>query len=173
MTEIYTVTSASIPAGMEALYIESFPPEERRPWSNILHLADNDPRFTFHVISHDGIPAGLITIWNLGLARYVEHFAISPSMRGRGIGREAISKVITASGAPVVLEVEPASSGELARRRISFYTRAGLTAHHTFSYIQPPYAPGLPEVPLTLMTSAPLPLLRLSSILHKEIYGVE
>ncbi|MDE5785782.1 MAG: GNAT family N-acetyltransferase [Duncaniella sp.] len=174
MIEIYPVDSASVPAGMEALYMESFPAEERRPWTQILHIADTDPRFAFNIISYDGVPVGFITIWNLGCARYVEHFAITPGIRGRGIGHEVISRVVANPGPPVVLEVEPASSGDIARRRINFYTRAGLTAHHSFNYIQPPYSDGLPAVALTLMTSAHLNNLKeVSTLLHKEIYGVK
>ncbi|MDE6582187.1 MAG: GNAT family N-acetyltransferase [Duncaniella sp.] len=171
MIELKSEKSATIPARMETIYTEAFPPEERRLWSDILRLADNDQRFHFYTIMSDDRPAGLITVWHLGLARYVEHFAIDPAMRGAGIGQDVIKKIISMPGAPVVLEVEPESAGDTARRRIGFYTRAGLSAHHSFSYIQPPYGPGLPEVPLTLMTSAPLPLDEVSALLHREIYG--
>ncbi|MDE6484885.1 MAG: GNAT family N-acetyltransferase [Duncaniella sp.] len=171
MIELKSENSASVPAGMETVYTGAFPPEERRPWSDLLRRADSDPRFSLYTIMSDGIPAGLITVWNLGIARYVEHFAIDPAMRGAGIGQDVIKKIISMPGAPVVLEVESESTGDTARRRIGFYTRAGLTAHHLFSYIQPPYAPGLPEVPLTLMTSSPLPLDDITALLHREIYG--
>ncbi len=173
MIELLTTTSSTVPEGMENVYIESFPPEERRQWADVLDRADNDPRFNLYSIISDGSPAGLITVWDLGTARYVEHFAVAPSMRGSGIGREVIEKFIAMPGAPVVLEVEPLHTGETARKRINFYTRAGMTAHHTFNYIQPPYAPGLPSVPLTLMTSSPLPLPDIATLLHREVYGVK
>ncbi|MBD5345286.1 MAG: GNAT family N-acetyltransferase [Bacteroides sp.] len=171
MLRLIPADSATVPSGIEELYTDAFPPEERRPWSDILRLADTDPRFNLYIIYIDLIPVGLITVWNLGQARYVEHFAIHPSHRGAGTGLEVIRAVINMPGAPLVLEVEPAQTGELARRRIAFYTRAGLTAHHSFAYIQPSYGPGLPEVPLTLMTSAPLPLDSVTTLLHSEIYG--
>lgn len=171
MAKLKLVNSASIPAGMEALYIESFPVEERREWTDITARAASDPRFSFLTIMRDDSPAGFMTVWNLGRALYVEHFAVDPSLRGKGIGMEAIKELAARSPLPLILEVEPENTGETARRRIAFYTRAGFTAHHSYPYIQPPYSPGLPPVALTLMTTAPMPLDEISSTLHTEIYG--
>ena len=78
----------------------------------------------------------------------MEHFAIISAMRGGGLGGEAIRNFVAADPMPVILEVEPSGSNDMADRRIAFYERCGFTGHRDFEYIQPPYSPGLPEVPL-------------------------
>ena len=163
---------ASISPEMEALYLESFPPEERRPWQQIISMTESEPRFSFLTVTADDKPVGFMTVWNLGIVRYVEHFATFPALRGRGIGSAAIRSLINSSPIPVILEVEPQSTGPMAARRIEFYTRAGLTAHHHFPYIQPPYSPDLPAVPLTLMTAPPtgLDLTEAASLIHRHVY---
>jgi len=144
----------SLPGFMEQLYLNSFPPEERRDWSQILRMT-SDRHHPLHLmlITFSGKPAGLLTWWNFGDFRYVEHFAVNPEMRGNGIGKKAIEAFVRGSRSAVVLEVEPEATGEMARRRIGFYKRCGFTLHADYIYIQPPYGPGLAEVPLTLMTA--------------------
>ncbi len=164
---------SSVSPEMEDLYLNSFPPEERRPWQQLLRLIDTDPRFSFLTVTSGDTVAGFITLWNLGEVMYVEHFAILPSLRGGGIGSQAVRTLINTTSIPVILEVEPASSGEMARRRINFYSRSGLIPHHDFHYLQPPYSPGLPSVPLTLMTSSPdVDLTSASKIIHRVVYGL-
>lgn len=158
---------------MDALYIGSFPPEERRDWDLVMRLADDEPMFDFNVIMADGRPAGFITVWHLGPVRYVEHFVTDPQLRGAGIGAEVIKALINASAIPVILEVEPQSAGEMACRRIGFYSRNGMIPHHDFAYIQPPYRDGLPSVELTLMTSSPsVDLHEAAALIHRHVYGV-
>lgn len=154
VTTLNITDPALIPAELRTLYFDSFPPEERRSWKSIMELTDDrSSPFNLTVILRDGMTAGFITWWRLGGARYVEHFAIIPAMRGGGLGGEAIRNFVAADPMPVILEVEPSGSNDMADRRIAFYERCGFTGHRDFKYIQPPYSPGLPEVPLMLMTS--------------------
>ncbi len=53
---------------------------------------------------------------------------------------------------PVLLEVEPPVD-EITRRRVAFYQSHGLLLRDEVPYIQPPYSPGLPPVPMCIMTS--------------------
>lgn len=171
--KLLPTAKVSVSSEMEALYLESFPPEERRPWQQILSLTESGPRFIFLTIITDDKPAGFMTVWNLGMVVYVEHFATFPALRGHGIGREAIRTLIESSSVPVILEVEPAATGPMAARRIEFYTRAGLIPHNNFPYIQPPYSPDLPSVPLTLMTSRPVTetdLARAATLIQRHVY---
>ena len=76
------------------------------------------------------------------------------------------------SGLPLILEVELPGANDMASRRIGFYERCGFTAHHDVDYIQPAYAPGLPSIPLLLMSTAPIPEPdRTISDLHRIVYG--
>lgn len=148
------------------IYEEAFPAEERRPAAN-RHPAD--PAFRFYNISTKEYPeAGLITTWDFGSFRYVEHFAIDKSLRGSGIGADAID----ALGGTVLLEVEPPGTGEQALRRIEFYKRHGFHLLD-YPYFQPPYSSELPGVELRLMLRGELeiPVEDAVRILHVRVYG--
>lgn len=155
---------------VKKIYTEAFPPEERRPWHEVLTLLDKmGGPFAINLISLDGRVVGFISSWNLDDFVYIEHFAMKPSLRNRGLGARVLRHFCSGMKKPVVLEAEPAANGETAQRRISFYERNGFSAFKNFQYVQPPYAPGLPEVPLTLMsTSKEIDLKHVESQLHKD-----
>ena len=148
------------------IYLEAFPPEERRPWDDI--AGDRGPRLL--AIVADGKPAGLLTHWRLGTFEYIEHLAVDSALRSAGIGSVALDMFVAAAGMPVVLEVEKPASSVIAARRVGFYSRHGFRVIST-TYIQPPYAPGLPEVPLDLMSTDPrLCPDEVSRALHHRVY---
>ena len=156
------------------LYVASFPPEERRPWDDMLSKISTEERFSFLGVYKGGCPVGFITLWRIGSIAYCEHFAIDPALRGLGLGSEVIDAVIAGAGCPVVLEVEPSGSTPEADRRIAFYSRHGLTGYPDFDYIQPSYAEGLPPVRLMLMASAEgVDLDDATSLIHRHVYGVD
>lgn len=156
-----------------ALYVESFPAEERRPWDDIIfRSSQNQQRFRLLGIYIESVFTGFITIWKFPSFRYVEHFAIYPSMRSRGIGAEALAELISYDSSPIVLEVELPKTSLLALRRIGFYSRCGFTPHPEYQYIQPPYAADLPPVPLMLMTYGVLNLDNVTRTLHRHVYGI-
>lgn len=157
------------------LYFGSFPEEERRPWDDLMaRMADRRSPLNAFIVMYKGQFAGFITWWKLDGMRYVEHFAVDPVKRGGGIGAKAIMAFVDSDTTPVVLEVEPASLGAMARRRIDFYSRCGFTPWHEFPYVQPPYAPGLPAVDLVLMTAGgDVDLAHAADQLHRRVYGQE
>lgn len=160
---------------VKRLYMNSFPESERRPWDDLVSRAsDPGARLNLAVIRHMNHFAGMLTWWRLGDGlRYVEHFAVEPSLRGSGIGAGAITGFVDMEETPVILEVEPADLDDMARRRIRFYSRCGFRAHPDFVYVQPPYAEGLPSVELMLMTSAgnDVDLSDAARQIHQIVYG--
>lgn len=161
---------------LQALYESSFPPAERRPWGDVVALHDGDGRFEVHVLDVGGDVAGMLTEWHFDTLRYVEHFAVLPSMRGGGVGARAISQVLDADMRPVVLEVEIPEGDEddMTRRRVRFYERCGFMPFPSFRYIQPPYSPGLPSLELMLMASSEsVSLEEATRLLHTHVYGVD
>ncbi|MCM1297842.1 MAG: GNAT family N-acetyltransferase [Muribaculaceae bacterium] len=160
---------------VKSLYFSSFPKEERRPWKSITEMLNNrSPFFKLRVITADGDNfAGFITLWNLPDALYVEHFAIEPEERSKGLGSRVISEITKSFGnTPVVLEVELPEVSEEAAERIQFYQRNGFEAMSDFPYFQPPYRPDLDIVPMMLMTSSPLPdPERFVIMLHTLVYN--
>lgn len=164
-------------SAIKEIYFNSFPPEERRSWDSINHLlSQNNSPYNIYIILCDGEVAGFISWWQFLDFCYIEHFAIKQSMREMGIGAKAITQFAETRNSLVVLEVELPNSGEMAQRRIAFYTRNGFTAHPHFEYIQPPYGNGLPSVPLMLMTAntpSHIDLNNISQQLHSVVYGVK
>lgn len=162
--------SADDADALRRIYFEAFPPQERRPWHSLwaaesgLHLL---------AIDCDGTTVGLLSWWDLGLAVYIEHFAVDSELRGSGVGSRALKAFLSDAGKPAVLEVEPPEpSATDTLRRVAFYRRHGF---HVLDceYIQPPYAPGLPSVELKLMsTDRALNASHLTATLHCTVYGV-
>lgn len=172
MLTLTTPTAQYIKAA-EKLYLESFPPEERRPWQMILSPESHyGPKLQLIVV--DGQFAGMVTTWHFDQFVYIEHLAVNPGIRGRGVGAELLGVLSSQVGKPIVLEVElPNEADPMTIRRINFYTRNGFTLLE-HNYVQPPYTPELPEVPLKLMTtdSTIAPEL-ITHTLHMQVYGVK
>lgn len=173
--KLAALSSIQTERAARTLYTSSFPPEERRPWNDIVHPESPfGPHLSIIEVTDDSGNrrfGGLITIWEFDHIRYVEHFAVDETLRGSGIGAEILRRVLEASTKPLVLEVEPPEeSNPMAARRIGFYRRCGLELLD-YPYIQPPYSPGLPSVPLLLMTSdAQIDPAKTEKTLHRFVY---
>lgn len=161
-------------AKLENIYLDSFPEAERRPWSKIVSPDSEKGPKLFSVSFHDGPSdsvVGMLSLWNFGTFVYIEHFAIDASLRGFNLGARVLASLREHHPA-ILLEVEkPSDDNPMAERRINFYTRNGF---HVIDhpYIQPPYAPGLPELPMILMcTSESIDAEKAEAVLHREVYG--
>lgn len=144
-------------AAIESLLVRAFPESERRDLDVQAYNTDSDmvPMTCYAAYCADSVVfAGFVTVWTLDGYRYVEHLATSEVVRNGGIGG-AIVDAVTAMmpKMPVVLEVEPESLGEMARRRIGFYERHGLRLWRNRDYMQPPYRPGGESVRLMIMAT--------------------
>lgn len=163
-----------IPEKLLNLYLESFPPEERRSVESIADLmsAKGSP-YNFTVIKYGKRTIGFISWWRLKGFVYVEHFAIDPRERSHGFGAKSMERFCEMHrGSTVVLEVEPDGSTPMASRRIAFYERCGFNSHTGFDYMQPPYSPGLSSVPLMLMSWGIAPELdSVAAEIHTRVYG--
>lgn len=162
---------------VKSLYMASFPPEERREWSDIEEkILKGDDCYAIYVINCNQSFSGFISRWKFDDFIYVEHFAVDERQRGRGVGTLALAEFIAKADSDVVLEVELATTSEMARRRIAFYERCGFKACYDFEYIQPPYAPHLPSVQLLLMHYAQggedknLDIVKTATDIHRYVY---
>lgn len=107
------------------------------------------------VDEEDGHIRGFISFWRINDFVYVEHLAVAPQQRGKGVGRDMMLRMLRSTRRPCVLEVEPPVDS-LTRRRIRFYESLGLTPRPKINYTQPPYASGGKSVPLLIMASPSL-----------------
>lgn len=90
---------------VEGLYIESFPPSERRSVNAMLDLFENRQKFFIDIVVKDDQHVGFLTYWDLGDFVFAEHFAISPEARNGGIGAKVMNLFIKEAGKPIILEV--------------------------------------------------------------------
>lgn len=170
------ITSQASPYwdSLECIYLRSFPIDEQRPVADIARLLTEEPRYTMYAVIDDtSSPLGLLTTWTFDTFTYIEHFALSPEVRGQGYGTEALQHLIARTQHPLILEAEPPTD-EITRRRIRFYERSGFTLYD-YPYLQPTYTADSQPVALRLMglgfapSSPPLPAV--AHTLHREVYG--
>jgi GNAT superfamily N-acetyltransferase len=133
---------------MTACLEEAFPVAERRSSESLAALL-NHSEMTCNVIVLDDHPIGILNTWDLSLFRYIEHFAIVPSQRGKGFGKWMLHDYIHEVTPPVILEVEPPDSS-IAQRRIQFYENEGFVLCSNV-YCQPAYDTCKKTVALKLM----------------------
>ena len=133
---------------IRGLYCEAFPPEERREFDDLNQLVLKGECIINQIKTTDDKVAGICVYWIFDEFVYVEHFAVFPELRGRGIGEGTLS-VLREKFKVLILETEPPIN-EISQRRIKFYQRNGfhlLNLH----YIQPSYGKNKPKVELKLM----------------------
>lgn len=153
---------------MEQLITSAFPPEEYRPLEELRFYTDNKPHFHNHIISHQDIPIGFITYWNLGGFHYIEHFAIDPEKRNEGYGKEVLNHLCRHLHHPIILEVEMPEEA-MAQRRINFYSRQGFALWEK-TYLQPPYRAHDNYLPMLLMAYGNLECEKDFDVVKTHIY---
>jgi ribosomal protein S18 acetylase RimI-like enzyme len=168
-----TIHSSDFPYVMN-LWRQSFPKAERCPEALQIQKTSQQTLFRNCLLSVDGRRAGMLSFWTFPSFRYIEHFAIEPSLRGGGVGSAALREFLQMSPLPVVLEVEQPITDE-AVRRIAFYRRAGFQLWHS-AYEQPSYGPGRPSISLKIMAwggfNEEQHFQLVKSVLYKEVYRV-
>lgn len=177
MIHLHTIESQASPYwdSLALVYHDSFPIDEQRPIEDIARLIKHNQRFIAYALTDTSDTfVGILTTWHFDEFIYIEHFAITPTLRSQGYGSKALQTYIAAQQKPIILEVEPPTN-DITRRRIQFYQRCGLTLYE-HPYIQPAYTPERSPVPLRLMgtidtENISLPLIE--KTLHREVYGVQ
>ncbi len=157
------------------LIVSSFPNTERR--SRDGHLGEfSIPYFSSLCYQPDGVKA-LMNYWEFDEFIFLEHFAVSEQLRGKGIGSSMMSELQKLSGnKPIVLEAEPPQCDEIAARRIMFYKRLGFTVND-YEYWQPALQPDELPIQLVLLTSNGAlsfeDFIRIKETLYKYVYEVD
>ncbi|MBO5897542.1 MAG: GNAT family N-acetyltransferase [Clostridia bacterium] len=159
----------------DALYrlmLESFPRDELRSCEDQRALLDEPTYLPFVVRGEGDEIVALMTVWELDEVVFLEHFAVSPALRGGGLGSRLLSELIERYDRPICLEVELPET-ETARRRIGFYRRNGFYLNE-YDYVQPAYGKDRESVPLLIMTTGgevdETAFARLRDALYREVY---
>lgn len=129
----------------------SFPKDEYRTYDEQKALLDNSA-YEVYILrdSDDHAIKAFIAVWEFDSFAFIEHFAVNPKYRNRGIGSEFLREMVRMLGKMVCLEVEPPDNG-IASRRIGFYERNNFFLNK-YPYTQPPISAGRSAVPLLIMT---------------------
>ncbi len=117
-------------------YIQSFPKDERRSEKQFNSLFANGNVKVFSVLK-DLQYIGYIIAWELTEFVFIEHFEIFSKFRSQKFGADVI-KDLFRDYSKIILESEPETLDETAKRRIEFYKRNGFEIVET-NYKQPPY----------------------------------
>jgi len=144
------LTDESLPelSFIKKLYEEAFPLQERRDWASLLGLL-NHQDMQVDLLAAEESPVGFIIWWEIQDWRFIEHFAISSEVRGKGYGAEVMRYYLDVFEGKMLLEVEPAITPD-ACRRISFYEKMGLSLIDV-AYRQPCYIEENRSYPMHLM----------------------
>lgn len=133
-----------------ALYTEAFPEQQRRKESQQRDLIAFEKKYHLEMIDFEGKIVGFLAYWDLESFIYIEHLAIDKSMRGKGLGGKVVKEFTQKWDKEILLEVEPPTD-EISKKRIDFYKDLGFHLNH-FPFLQPPYDPQYPQIPLLFMT---------------------
>lgn len=155
------------------LFSTSLPANELRTYAGQKLLLENPPYHLLVRTDHTGHTTAAMAVWEFPMFRFIEHFAVDPSLRGQGTGGILLDQYVSTASSPVILEVEPPDT-PTAARRIGFYERHGFYTA-PFAYQQLPLREGDDPAPLLLM-QYPVPLgeadfEQVRNILYREVYG--
>ena len=137
--------------GIYALMETSFPSDERRKREGQAALFNDEKYRIYTVKDENGKQVlGFLAIWEFEKWVYVEHFAVSPALRGKGLGSRMLAELTALTDKKICLEVELPQT-DTAKRRIGFYERNGFKLNR-YEYVQPAMEEGKNPVPLYIMT---------------------
>ncbi len=165
------------PCEFDAVYAileESFPPDERRPYSLQKQLLDRDDYQILVLRDEDSRSiCAIMAVYTLEHFIFLEHFAVHAKCRSQGLGAMLLQELIRRTDKPVCLEAEPPAAN-LAARRIRFYERNGFFLN-PYPYRQPSLAPGQGAVPLQIMSSSGIlsweEFQAVKDTLYRQVYG--
>jgi ribosomal protein S18 acetylase RimI-like enzyme len=151
MLNFHRINSVSDPffTNLFNLYALAFPPTERRSWAGLEYELNYEKRLYAYALLQDDKFVGFINYWLFDRFCYIEHFAVSPNLRGKHIGSEAMEILRSKTNLPIVLEVEMPNNPN-SIRRIKFYERLGYKVL-SHNYAQPPYEGNGFLIPLLIM----------------------
>ncbi|MBW6478990.1 MAG: GNAT family N-acetyltransferase [Bacteroidales bacterium] len=161
-----------IPDPIKELYLNSFPPEERRTLDG-LEKQLYEPGCSVNSVWISDIPAGLVVYWDFEDFLFVEHLAVQPHLRGQKTGEKIMNQITAGIDKPVLLEIEPPKD-ELSKRRMNFYLRLGFQLLDV-EYLQPSYTGHGPGYPMKLMANNAIDdkdLRRFIAEIYNRVYKV-
>lgn len=152
---------------LKQIYLDSFPDNERREWSEMKQLLIHS-LFNVFRITRNKVLIGIITCWKWPDLLFIEHFALKELERSQGAGTRVLKQIIEQNPSTIIVEVEEPDTVQ-AKRRIAFYQRIGFILCPQ-KYYQPPYTPGNEMIKMWFMSYPELLNDNKFTIIKKQIY---
>lgn len=121
--------------GAMKIYEASFPIFEQRTLKNQIEALQNEMYYSSIICENDKL-IGIIFYWKYGKYTYIEHLAISPSLRGKNYGSK-ILRDFCKDNKDTILEIDNPID-EISIKRLQFYSKIGFKLQD-FEHIHPPY----------------------------------
>ena len=127
------ITGDSFLDEIKSLYERAFPPSEKKPFALILKKRDTGEMEIYSIVGDSGEFLGLAIFILHGRIALLDYFAIDDSVRGKGIGSTALSKIKELFPEKVLLleiedpEEKGADNTPERMRRERFYTSRGMS----------------------------------------------
>lgn len=129
----------------------SFPFDEIRGFDEQKALLQHKNYKLLGLLDNDSLQ-GFIAIWEFEKFILLEHFAICPKYRNKGLGEKFLSLLLSSTTKKIILEVDYPTD-DFSKRRINFYKRNSFELFD-FNYIMPAYSNKHNPVPLLLMSNS-------------------
>lgn len=134
-----------------AIMCENFPLSERRNYKEHEKIFILNNNFMIEVLADDNFSEltkednsiiGILAWWNFKNFIYCEHLAIRQSRQNKGFGKVLLARLESIAKKyekKVILEIEPPTFSEQAKKRKKFYESNGFCFNNGINHIQPPY----------------------------------
>lgn len=133
------------------LYSVSFPIFEQRTPQQQADAFQKGHYYKLLAFTENGTLLGFISYWEFGAYRYVEHFAIQTSARGKGYGSKLLQAFIRSTEKIILLEIDPVTDSQ-SEARLRFYKRCGF-CENQYPHKHPAYRLEYPPHPLVVLTT--------------------
>lgn len=133
------------------LYRTSFPIFEQRTLDQ-QNRAFADDRYSITLFEDQQQFVGFVAAWTFDQCVYIEHFAVSESLRGKGYGSRIMATFVEHSKKVVILEIDPIVD-EKSKARLRFYEKQGFV-QNDFAHYHPPYRKNFASHPLHVLSSS-------------------
>jgi len=131
------------------IYSDSFPIIERRTLAQQTALF-NKSGYQLKDYTTDNHFIGFISYWKTKEFIFIEHLAISPEFRSKGLGNAVLKSFNKNTIKPIILEIELPSDTN-TRRRLHFYESLGYKSND-HNHCQPPYHKGDEPIPMKILS---------------------
>ena len=130
------------------IYEESFPSYDRRSIRRQLEAIKEPDCYCMAIVEGEET-IGILWYWEKKTVKYLEYFAILPTLRGKNYGSKAL-QLFCQSSKVVLLEIEPPID-TVSEKRLAFYERLGFRLQ-SFEHLHPPFTDEAKAYELKVMT---------------------